>query len=235
MIEIIMVYWWIGTLVAIWAFIMIGLCLLITELTTHYTWFDRLMDWNIGRKTYYKIRNTNWDTTRALLRHPIRAIKRKINKKKNKGKIMRKRVLEINLQKRGFDNLITLKAVPEIEDYFKRAAGDVTEQSSKWLDGEGEGLNFYKKSEKLTGKVSGYGPVMDNFGNGLTDDGGRINLAFLRIVGISGENGVTIKTDDLLGYEETKEYIQALASWTQAFYEDNLRDQDITSTITFEV
>lgn len=187
-----------------------------------------------GIKSY--IKSTYSNITALTLRQIYRRFKQKIKLNKNKQTIMRKRVLDISLSKRGFENLITIKAVPEIEDYFKRAAGDKgTELSSKWLNSDGDGLTFYKKSEKLTGKVSGYGPVMDNFGNGLTDDGGRINLALLRIVGISGENGVTIQTDDLLGYEETKQYIEALGSWTKAFYEDNLRDQDLTASITFEV
>lgn len=152
----------------------------------------------------------------------------------------KKRVLDVSLHKEGLKTYLKLKAAPEIEDYFRRAAEnefgiDAKEQSSKWRNESGSGLVFYKKSEKLSNKVTNYGPIMDNFGNGLLDNAGRVNLALLRIVGISREDGVTISTEDLLGYEETRLYIEGLASWAKSFYEENLRDQDFTASVTFEV
>ncbi len=169
-------------------------------------------------------------------------IKRLIPKKwgGTKEKIMRKKVLDLTLEKRGMETVLHLKAAKEIEDFFKKASAKSgksakTETSSKWRNGENEGLVFYVKNEQLTGRVEGYGPVMDNFGNGLTDNEGKINLALLRIVGISSENGVTVKTDDLLGFQETKQYIEDMANWAKSFYEENLRDQDLVASVSFEV
>lgn len=154
---------------------------------------------------------------------------------------MRKKVLDLTLKKEGMETVLHIKAAKEIEDYFKKASvngkrtGQKTETSEKWLDKNDEGLEFYIKNEKLSNKVGSHGPIMDNFGNGLIADDGRINLALLRIVGISGEDGVTVKTDDLLGFQEMREYIENLANWTKSFYEENLRDQDLSATISFEL
>lgn len=153
---------------------------------------------------------------------------------------MRKKVLDLTLEKVGMDSVLHIKAAKEIEDFFKKASvksdkSAKTETSTKWVDKEDDGIEFYVKNEKLSNKVGGYGAIMDNFGNGLMEGDGKINLAILRIVGISSEEGVTIKTDDLLGFQEMRQYIENLAGWTKAFYEENLRDQDISASVTFEV
>lgn len=193
----------------------------------------------INKKGSTKIQSAYLYLKALTVRQVFRKINNKIKINKRK-EIMRKRVIDLALHKDGLENYLTIKVVPEIESYFKRASVkqdelDNIEVSGKWVDSEGKGLVFYKKNEKLSGKVQGYGPVMDNFGNGLTDDSGRINLALLRIVGISEGDGVTVKTDDLLGYEETKMFIEQLGTWTAKFYEEHLRDQDITASVTFEV
>lgn len=153
---------------------------------------------------------------------------------------MLKEAINIVLQKNGMDVVLKLKVAPEIEDYFKRVASgessrfeDVThtEQSSKWLDESGTGLKFYIKSEKMGNKVPGI-DVIDNFGNGLIDSG-RINVALLRTVGASNE--ITIQTNDLLSYEEMKSYIEDLANWTRAFYENVLRPAEIRVSVGFDV
>lgn len=151
----------------------------------------------------------------------------------------KRKVIDITLKKEGMESVINLKVSPEIEDYFKRASQKVsktgyTETSNKWFDAEGEGLEFYKKNEKLSDKVESYPDVMDNFGNGIME-GNRINLALLRIVGISGEDGVSIKTEDLLGHEEANVYVQKLADWVVQFYQNHLRDHSLSASITLEL
>lgn len=157
--------------------------------------------------------------------------------KKEKLKMSKKNVLDLTLKKEGMESVLHIKAAKEFEDFFKKAAkkksSSYTETSNKWLNEDGEGLEFYIKNEKLNNKVSNYGPIIDNFGNGLVEDDGRINLAILRIVGIS--DGVTVKTNDMLSYQEVSEYIQKVASWGKAFYEENLRDGDLSATVNFEV
>lgn len=196
----------------------------------------------------YKI--SNWWTRRKQKLQPLKPpfktrIKDSINclfKRLRRQKVSKKKVLDLTLHKEGMETVLHIKAAKEIEDYFRRASvkqcarksGEKTETSGKWLSAEGEGLEFYVKNEQLSNKVSSYGPIMDNFGNGLMD-GDKINLALLRLVGISDDEGITVKTDDLLGFEEMKSYVNLLGQWTKAFYEENLRDGDLSATVTFEV
>jgi len=151
-----------------------------------------------------------------------------------------KSAISIKLMRNGFDILMNIKVDEKIEAFFKQASlgGDsaddgsdssegVAKTSAKWLDAEGNGLRYYVKNRKLSNLVQGT-KVIDNFGNGLLE-GDAINLAFLRTVNVS--KGVTIKTTDLLSVEEMKDYIQRLANWTKAFYQEHLVDTEVLAEI----
>lgn len=158
-----------------------------------------------------------------------------------------KSVINIQLKRAGLDIVMEIKVAKEIEDFFRKASLDneygdddgnrenvyngITKTSRKWLNANGEGLEYYVKNRKLSDKVGGY-EIMDNFGNGLLE-GEKFNLAFLRIVGVS--KGVTIKTTDLLSLEEMKEYIQKLAEWTKRFYKEQLTESELIATINVDV
>ena len=159
-----------------------------------------------------------------------------------------KKAISITLKRKGLDIVMDIKTAPEIEAYFAKASKDEgnyddfgnhtedgvaqTKTSSKWVRANGEGLNYYVKNVRLGDKFQGY-RIMDNFGNGLMEETGKFNLAFLRTVGIT--NGVTIKTTDLLSVEEMKQYIQKLADWTKKFYETILSESEVIATVSVDV
>lgn len=151
---------------------------------------------------------------------------------------MKINAVELDLSRNGLNTILKIKVAPAIEEFFKQANGGEFETSSKWLDENSDGLRFYKKSETMS-KLGDKRQVMDNFGNGLLessyDNTLKINVAPLRIVGASSPEGVTVSTDDLLSYEEMKQYIKALAEWTKAFYENDLQPAEIAGKISFEV
>lgn len=152
-----------------------------------------------------------------------------------------KNAISIKLKRSGFDILMDIKVDEAIENFFKQASLEGTDSdngndavsegvaktSAKWFNAEDNGLSYYVKNRKLSNLVPGIS-VIDNFGNGLVEND-KINLAFLRIVGVS--KGVTIKTTDLLSVEEMKDYIQRLASWTKAFYQNHLVDTEVLAEI----
>lgn len=152
------------------------------------------------------------------------------------------KVINITLKRNQMDVLMDIKVSPAIEEFFKKASlegenfsdsGSETEDgvaktSKKWFDAEGNGLRYYAKNQKLGSKVLGY-DIMDNFGNGLVE-GDKINLAFLRCVGIS--QGVSIKTTDLLSLEEMKDFIQRLANWVKEFYNKHLVTTEVVASIS---
>lgn len=158
----------------------------------------------------------------------------------------KKPAISITLKRQNMDIVMDIKTAPEIEDFFRKASLQVdngsadngdsansegrAKTSRRWFKANGEGLEYYVKNVKLSDKVNGYS-IMDNFGNGLIEDD-KINLAFLRVVGIS--NGVSIRTTELLSLEEMKDYIQRLANWTRDFYRQHLSQAEIIATVNVE-
>lgn len=158
-----------------------------------------------------------------------------------------KPVVNITLKRKQLDIVMEIKVATEIEDFFKKASLDnefgdddgnrdrvrdgITKTSRKWYHEDGSGLEYYVKNRKLSDKVGGM-RIIDNFGNGLIEDD-KINLAFLRCVGIS--NGISIKTTDLLSLEEMKEYIQRLAEWVKRFYSEHLIQNEVVASISLDV
>mgnify|MGYP003471788559 FL=1 len=157
---------------------------------------------------------------------------------RNNNAMSKINAIELDLSRNGLNTILKIKVAPAIEEFFKQAVDGRMETSSKWLDENGDGLRFYKKSETMS-RLGDQRQVIDNFGNGLLENNGsntlKINVAPLRIVGASSENGVSITTDDLLSYEEQKQYIKALAEWAKIFYENDLQPAVIAGKISFEV
>src|ERR1700690_2754162 len=79
-----------------------------------------------------------------------------------------KQAVKITLRRSGFDILMDLRVDQKIENFFKQASlegscadnGDATEDgvaktSTKWVDKEGAGLQYYVKNRKLGELVPG--------------------------------------------------------------------------------
>lgn len=107
------------------------------------------------------------------------------------------------------------------------------EISERWFNGAGKGLQFYKITGDMDKKILG-DQAYNNFGKSLME-GDRINIALLRIVGASERTGVTIKTNDLIGYEELRQYSEKLSYWAKGFYRDFIKKSKITATISLEM
>ena len=155
----------------------------------------------------------------------------------------KEKVINITLKRNQLDVVLDIQTSPAIEEFFRKASLEgenydddrnnmaeegIAQTSEKWFDVNGNGLKYYVKNQKLSNKVSGY-DIMDNFGNGLVE-GDKINLAFLRCVGIS--KGVSIKTTDLLSLEEMKDFIQRLANWVKEFYNKHLVTTEVVASIS---
>lgn len=156
----------------------------------------------------------------------------------------KKELVKLSLRKVGMDTIGEFKIDPEIEQYFANASKEGQsephiETSTKWLNAEGKGLQFYKKTEKMSNKV--LFPdlhVIDNFGNGLVDVGGEfgrstVNVAILRAVGAS--EGVTFKLNELVSYEEVKTYLDLLGKWLKLFYAEYILGKPLETSIAVEL
>lgn len=155
--------------------------------------------------------------------------------------------------KDGTDLFLKLTVAPELEEFFKQLSmtefgkeeGLYTELSAKWFDKEGKGLKFYKNSpvlneyikKYLEGKIAtsngNFLNVSNAFGKGLFEEGSRVNVAILRVVGAT--KGVSLKTTDLIAFEEIKLYAEQLAIFVKEFYGNFILKKQVKAKIQFEV
>lgn len=171
---------------------------------------------------------------------------------------MTKHAISLEIRKNKVDIVLKIKVSKEIEMFFKELAlaaypddsdninenGGHLQQSSKWYDEEDNGLMFYRVTDKMSEKLDDLlgGKIIaedgrrlmicNNFGSGLYEND-RLNIAILRAV--NAAEGITLKTTDLLGYEEIKRYIEDLASITKEFYRNFLQKAKVKAKISFEV
>lgn len=200
-------------------------------------------------KIKIKLALTLYSLPKRVYKFCKRTIKRQWYIVTGRKALMKKTVIKLNLRKREMETELKIWVQPEIEEFFRSASLEKgnpsrdddnnsrpgnTSTSSKWKNVEGKGLEYYVKNVKLSNKIDGMENVIDNFGNGLLHRG-QLNLALLRLKGISDGDGITIRTSDLLGYEEMNQYTQELAAWTKAFYEEYLHDQELEATITLDI
>lgn len=155
-------------------------------------------------------------------------------------------LVKTTLVHKGFKTFVKIKVCSEIEHYFKSASEvlnpetetlePVTEISNNWLDEDGHGLSFYKKVKNLSSLVSNSGQrvnVSDSFGDSVL--GGNLNVAFLRIVGISEGDGKMIETTELISGDNLRRFLKDLRNWIKAFYETELMNQEIEGAVFVDV
>lgn len=160
----------------------------------------------------------------------------------------KKNIIKLSLTRDKADTYLKIWVAPEIEQVFSNNQTGVdslvdeaeTQVSSRWFDGDGNGLRFYKNSAEFNSKLLNGDRAFNDFGKSLMDtndynSGSRVNIALLRIVGASQAGGVTIKTSELIGYEELKTYTELLAKWSKDFYRDYIKKAKLTATISLEI
>lgn len=152
-------------------------------------------------------------------------------------------LVKTTLVHKGFKSFVKIKVASEIEEYFRKASEGVnpetniveslTETSQSWLDENGQGLAFYRKVKNLSGLVSNSGQsvnVSDSFGSSLLGSSG-LNVAFLRIVGVSEGQGVMVETTDLLNGDAMRRFLKDLRSWIKGFYESELMNNEVEGAL----
>ena len=151
-------------------------------------------------------------------------------------------LVKTTLVHKGFKSFVKIKVASEIEEYFRKASEGVnpetniveslTETSQSWLGEDGQGLTFYRKVKNLSGLVSNSGQsvsVSDNFGSSLMGNG--LNVAFLRIVGVSEGDGVMVETTDLLNGDSMRRFLKDLRGWIKGFYESELMNNEVEGAL----
>lgn len=151
--------------------------------------------------------------------------------------------IRISVKREGARVCLAIKVPTEIEEFYKNLApsGGV-QTSSVWLKSENEGADFYLDSPKHKKLVDNLGYIGDitaysNFGGGLISDTGKINIAPLRAVGASSDEGVILYSDrfDTTNMVDFELYIKNLAQIAKKLWVDYISNNEVKANITFEV
>lgn len=126
---------------------------------------------------------------------------------------------------------------PSIEEVFK---SDDVNTSTKYVDEDGDGLNYYGlKSElkTLAKKYESYReegrPVeLTEYGTQLIMENGAVNLSILRTVDAS--EGIKVRVDDLILDRDVDEWAMALAGFLKFVYHQYLNRASIKVQVQVE-
>lgn len=150
---------------------------------------------------------------------------------------MKKTIVSLTAEKDGMDFYLTIKADKKLENLFKTISENQTSQSTKWLDNNNTGLQFYVKNDKMAemlNKTAIYSANCDDFGSSLIKNG-EYNFAVIRAKGISSTGGIKMKATEIISYDELKNYIEKLGQFIKTIYQNNLTKTKIKAKITFDI
>lgn len=126
---------------------------------------------------------------------------------------------------------VTVKVIPEIEDFFKTWGGGFQEGPQygrlwKPMKSDGTQLSFWGY-EKAAEEETNYS--LNKTGAALFDEyhGSGVNISFLRMVGASGENGCEFMVESPMSTEEMDRVGTAIVKAGEQFYLNYIRPVNI--------
>jgi hypothetical protein len=159
----------------------------------------------------------------------------------NKPKTEKKTICSLEFTRNDGDQFLTIKTVPEVEKLFK---AEKKEKSEKYLDFEGNGLEFYSLSDKLQNYIDKYQSgndgyysrsrhvILHKYGTDLLTEG-CYNLSVLRTVGLS--DGIKVKVNDLVLDDNVQAWTKELAEFLKYLYHTFIEKTEIKATINLEI
>lgn len=147
----------------------------------------------------------------------------------------KKNVAEIDLTREDGKQILTIKVSAEIEKLFKT---DETQTSERYVDSDGDGLEYYTEKASLARFMEKYNRVSSNrvelarYGTELFLDG-KPNLSVLRTVGIS--EGIEVEVTDFVVDTEIQAWCQTLADFLKFMYNGFIAKATVKASINLEL
>lgn len=154
-----------------------------------------------------------------------------------------KNVVEVKIKRDGEQQLLSIEILDK--DLAKLFENEDTETSEKYVDVDGEGLEFYSLKDKLSRlsrkfnetEAQGRPITLRKYGSSLvSEEEGekKFNLSILRSVDI--EDGVTVDLDGLILKEDFAAWSESLANFVNFAYQEFVveRDREVKATVTIE-
>lgn len=164
-------------------------------------------------------------------------------KKRKEVKTIMKNVVEVKIKRDGEQQLLSIEILDK--DLAKLFENEDTETSEKYVDVDGEGLEFYSLKDKLSRlsrkfnetEAQGRPITLRKYGSSLvSEEEGekKFNLSILRSVDI--EDGVTVDLDGLILKEDFAAWSESLANFVNFAYQEFVveRDREVKATVTIE-
>ena len=145
--------------------------------------------------------------------------------------------------KRHLDGLrVTVKTTPDVEEFFRELCGGVPEAvrnyGRNWTPLGPEPLTCWSPNARPIYVPENEPFVLDKVGASLTGKditgpyGERINLSFLRLVGVSSPEGVTFTVQTVLSKEElVGKLSKTLQTACKNFYEGFIAPAEVSITV----
>lgn len=137
-------------------------------------------------------------------------------------------VLLMGIAQKKDSVILSLKAHPVVETFFREVSGDKTDQVAArgggyWYGVEDKDLRIYKVGP---GGFNGANYSLDNEGYQLMVDNGlgpqTVNLSFLRLKGISGPNGVKLGVFGVMSLSSRRHLKDMVKAGVSRFVRDYL-------------
>lgn len=150
--------------------------------------------------------------------------------------------IEVAISKTSSGVGLRLKVPPELEALCKGIARGQKSESARWRNFEAQ-ASFYRVNGEweaimLEGsRACGVRFYSDYGSEVLLGNDGEVNVAPLRTVGASGEDGVKLTSDGFstITLAKMEEYVRRLGIFLKWLYKEHISEREVRATITLEV
>lgn len=127
----------------------------------------------------------------------------------------------------------------QVPKELEAVLADDIQISSKWVNSDNIGVEFYKPKIEMLEKIDNstpYGFCFNDFGAELVNSQGSLNMAMVRVKGISRVGGISIyAADNGLNAIEIEAYIKTLGYYIKELYRFYLQKVNVKALICFEL
>jgi hypothetical protein len=150
-----------------------------------------------------------------------------------------KSICQMVFKREHGNQLLVIKVSKEVEALFKNK---LIETSENYKDSKGNGLKFYKLSDKLSeftdlfnrqnGNYTRTTATIQKYGTSLYLETGELNVSILRSVGIS--QGLTVAVKGLIVDTDVQRWLQDFAKYVKFLYVSFVDKSEVKASINLE-
>ena len=129
---------------------------------------------------------------------------------------------------------LTIKTIPEVEEFFRRWSGGMTERPQHgrlWRSGDDRPMDLWALGITNLSPNASRPWTLLHSGLGFYTDHSYPNISFLRMVGVSGPEGRDIIIEALVGRGEIATLGQRLSDACNMFYTEYIQSVNIRAVV----